>query len=527
MIQKLNALTLRWPKWSCFFMGLVSAFAMPPFHVWPALALGLSMAVIIIGRQGNPWRGGWCTFFYGVGFFTMGLWWIANALLLDLTDYWWAIVFSVFGLPVLLSLLWFVAGYVTCRFTRPNTLARGLLILTTIAAAEYGRAFNLSGFPWNLFGYMWSNVPPVMQLASLGGAYFVTALTFLWMGFPALARLASPSVRRVVILAAVVLTTFVGGYVWGAIRLAYHPTTYRDDIAVAIVQPNLTPDEKWEADAALPHFMRHVNISEQALDSIKDPEGKIKSVAIVWPETSLDERLLLTVPEAPKALLALMGGHPYQTRLVSGLWREVASDTGTHMPNYYNSIGAVSVTSDNKLNLDDLYDKHHLVPFGEYVPLEETLGLTPLVGFAGFKWGTGPKVLHSSGLPPFAPMICFEAIFPWYATSPGAEWLVNTSNDGWYGNTAGPYQHLTMTQFRAVEQGKPVARSATTGISAVIDPYGRVVQSLDYHRRGYLVSALPTYIEKGTLYAMFGESLFFLMIALGVAVFLHLRLKQI
>lgn len=531
MIDKLNALTIRFPKWSCFIIGLIAAFAMPPFHIWPLLAFGLSMAVIIVSRQSNPWRGGWCAFYFGVGFFTMGLWWVANALMLDLTEYWWAIGFSILGLPVLLSLLWFVAGYVACRLARPHTLARGVLFLTLLCAAEYGRAFNLSGFPWNLFGYMWGNVPPLMQLASLGGAYFVTALTVLWMGLPALARLASFDAeharKRVLVLAGVTLVTFIGGYTWGALRLVNHPTQMRTDVGVAIVQPNITPDEKWEVDKTLPHFMRHVNIAQQAIDTKNIKDGGFKTVLLVWPETSLEERLIMTVPEAPQALIKLMGNHPYQTRLVSGLWREVPAETPGRLPGYFNSIGVVSVTSDGKLNLDDLYDKHHLVPFGEYVPLEKTLGLTPLVGFAGFGWGSGPKVLRSDGMPPVSPMICFEAIFPWYGASQGAEWLVNTSNDGWYGNTAGPYQHLVMTQFRAIEQGKPVARSATTGISALIDPYGRVVQSLPYNRSGFIAGALPAYLRQGTLYTMFGEALFFLMLTVGAAVFIHLRMRKI
>ncbi len=518
------ALFFNWPKTACVVLGLIASYAMAPFYVWPAMLVALSGFILIMARQTNPWRGAWCMFMFGMGYFTLGLWWVANALMMDIEDYWWAMGFSILGLPLLLSICWFIAGWVTVRLTAANTLARGVLLITLLMLAEYGRAFNLTGFPWTLFGYMWANIDAVTQLASLGGAYFVSALTVIWMGAPGLMWIARRHKLRQGVIAGIAVATFAGGYVYGAVRLNNHPTEMRTDTALVIVQPNLTPNEKWETGKEMDHFMRHVRLSQQGLDLLAKAPVLPKSVAIVWPETSLDEQLLLAVPEAPKALLDTMQGLPFRTALVSGLWRQ-ENKNESQKPDFYNSIGDISV-SDGKLNLDDIYDKHHLVPFGEFLPMEETLGLTPVVGFAGFKWGTGPKVLHSPVVPPVSPMICFEAIFPWYGASEGAEWLVNTSNDGWYGDTAGPYQHLAMTRYRAIEQGKPIARSATTGISAVIDPYGRVLQSLDYYRQGYLVSALPQYIAGGTLYIRFGEGLFFILLGLGIALTAVMRLKQ-
>jgi apolipoprotein N-acyltransferase len=174
--------------------------------------------------------------------------------------------------------------------------------------------------------------------------------------------------------------------------------------------------------------------------------------------------------------------------------------------------------------LDDVYYKHHLVPFGEFLPLEDVLNLTPLVGFAGFQRGPGPRVLRGHDLATgIAPMICFEAIFPWYAKSPDADWLVNTSNDGWYGNTPGPYQHLAMTRLRAIEQGIPVVRSATTGISAVIDAYGRIIESLPYGTEGSIVTPLPSKTAVQTPYSQYGESLFFIAFTICCCVFLGSR----
>ncbi|MCB1537477.1 MAG: apolipoprotein N-acyltransferase [Rhodospirillales bacterium] len=515
---------LNHPKLSVTVAGAMAAYAMAPFYIWPLMMLALCVYVLAMARITSPWRGAWTTFFFGMGFFTFGLWWIVNALMMDIRQYWWALGFSILGLPVLLSLLWFVAGWLAVRLTPPGGLARAVATLTLLMAAEYGRAFNLSGFPWNLFGYMWADVPALMQSAAIGGAYYVTFMTSLWMALPALLWLARPSRRRQVVIAVIGIGSFAASFAWGAWRLAEHPATPREDTAVVIVQPNITPDEKWRPEDAVEHFKTHIDLTRDGLSELDQHQPPFMDVAVVWPETALDEQMVMGVPEVPKLLVETLRGHPYRAAMVTGLWREDGTDS-LNQPNYYNSVGDISLVG-GKLNLDDVYNKHHLVPFGEYIPLEQTLHMKPIVGFAGFKWGTGPKVLQSPVVPPVAPMICFEAIFPWYGKSEGAQWLVNTSNDGWYGDTAGPYQHLAMTRFRAVEQGKPVIRSATTGISAVIGPYGRVLRSVAFNHAGYIALALPDYIKGGTLYTYWGETPFFALLAAGLIVAAFLRLRN-
>lgn len=504
----------RFPKTAVLIAGALSALAMAPFFIWPLLALGVCVFVVAAASAPTPRAGGLVGFCFGMGYFTAGLHWIPNALVVDNPAFVWLVPPAMVGLPALLSLCWFAAGWFTVRFSQRGTLARSVLLLAMLAVAEYGRAFFLSGFPWNLFGYVWGFSPAMMQGAALGGIYGLTGFTIFWMATPALVwqSFSHPKIMKPLLLAAAISVTAAYGY--GTLRLAANPPALRDDFAVLIVQPSIPQRDKWDGGKAVAHFMKHVRIGARAMADYTPPPG-LKSLAVLWPETSLDGALLDQAPEAAQTLARMMSGHPYRVALVSGLWRRDGQDR------YYNSIGAFSVDGDGRLRLDSVYDKHHLVPFGEYLPLEDTLHLTPLVGFAGFQRGPGPRVLQSPATPPFTPLVCFESIFPWYAASGGADWIANVSNDGWYGDTPGPYQHLVMTRFRAIEQGKPLARAASTGISALIDPYGRVVARLGYDVSGSVLSRVPSPTLHRTPYDRMGNTLYFLTIlgAIGFFVF--------
>lgn len=513
----------KYPKTACVIAGALCAFAMAPFYAYPLMMIGISLALAVLIKQDKASTGGWCMFAFGMGFFTLGLWWIANALLIDVKTYWWAVGFSVLGLPAVLSAFWFVPGYLATRFSKSNTLGRAVLALILLGVMEYGRAFIFTGFPWNLFGYMWAGAPAIAQTAALGGVYLLTLLTLFWMAAPVLLWQARQHTKIFYATAFLIIASFAGAFAYGTTRLQNEVATHKD-IAVAIIQPNLKPDEKWEAKKAIANVMTHIAMTKSAIESIK-PTDDLKTVAIVWPETALDEGMLNALPDVAGMVANSLKSKDFSVELVTGLGRQTPADAN-NKAGYYNSLAMLS-NADGVLRADAVYDKHHLVPFGEYIPFEEIVKLTPVVGFDGFKRGPGPRTLHANGLPGATPMICFEAIFPWYAKSDDAQWLINTSNDGWYGNTPGPYQHLAMTQFRAIEQGKPVVRAATTGVSAVIDPYGRIIESLGYEKRGTIVSALPQKLSENTLYSRTGELAFFMLLG-GVFVgFLILRVKEI
>lgn len=520
MEKFLNSL-YRHPYLACVIAGCVSALAMAPANWWPLLALTISVLVLIVQRMENPKHGALCLFLFSMGYFTCGLYWVANALKVN-ASFAWAIPFAMLGLPLLLSVLWVVAGYASVKFSKPNSAARAFLFLTLLCLAEYGRAFNFSGFPWNLLGYTWADHLPMLQITALGGIYLLNGLTIYWAATPALLLTMRGRKNLQIAVCAFTFATIAAAYAYGINRLNHNPTQLRDDVIATIIQPNIKQEEKWDADKALANFNQHIDLSRQALNRIK-PTSALKSVALIWPETALDDSLLTHIPQTDKALIRLLRPHAYNLTLVSGLFREEEDQGKAH---YYNSLGVVSVRK-SQLTLEDAYDKHHLVPFGEYLPFENQLHLTPLVGFAGFAAGPGPRVIHPANLPPFSSMICFEAIFPWYAKAPEADWLVNTSNDGWYGDTPGPYQHLVMTRVRAIEQGIPIIRSATTGISAVIDSYGRIVDSLPYQKDGAVVSYLPEKITDGTTYGHQGEAWFFVYLAFIASLFAISRHKRI
>ncbi len=512
-----------YPKTAATLLGTLCALAMAPTFFWPLMIAGFSGLVLLIDRAQTPKQGAWRVFMFSMGYFTIGLYWVSNALLLKVADFWWMVGFAILGLPLLLSICWWIAGYLAVRLAPARSLARGILLVALLAAAEYARAFNLSGFPWNLPAYMWGFSLPMMQTAALGGAYLLAALTIFWAATPALVFLACPRKALQIGLGAVSTASLVACLVSGMMRLDAHPVALRDDFAAVIVQPNIDQAEKWTPGKEMDHFNRHVALTQKGLAAIPPT---VKAVAVVWPETALDEKMVLETDDVPRTLVTLLSGHPFDANMVGGLWRTDAPDAGSDTPRYYNSIAAISV-ADGKLQLDDVYDKHHLVPFGEYIPLEKTLHLTPLVGFAGFESGPGPVTLHPSGTPPATPMICFEAIFPWYAHSAGAQWLVNTSNDGWYGDTPGPYQHLVMSRFRSIEQGLPMARSATTGLSALIDPYGRTVRKLAYETEGVIAMPMPAPADAPTLYSQVGEMPFFMLLIAFAGIFAILRFRKI
>ncbi len=212
MLSKLAALSFRFPKLMCFLSGSLSALAMAPTYYWPILMAAMSLVVLVISRIERPMQGAWCIFLFGMGFFIFSLYWIANALLIKIENYWWVMGMSAFGLPLLLSICWFIAGWITVRISKPNSLARSVLFLSLLALAEYGRAYNLTGFPWNSFGYLWGFSEPMMQISSLGGAYFVTILTIFWMGLPALLWQARAQKTIAIAFAGVAVASFVASF---------------------------------------------------------------------------------------------------------------------------------------------------------------------------------------------------------------------------------------------------------------------------------------------------------------------------
>lgn len=517
-----------------FLAGSISALAMAPFFLTPVLFFTLPALVWLIDSSAAATRresfqraaaAGW---WFGFGYFLLGLFWIGEAFLVEADKFAWLMPFAVVMLPAGLALFTATATGVA-RLTWLNGVARVLVLAVAFGATEWLRGHVLTGFPWNVLGYALTAPLPLMQSASVFGIYGLTLLCVLIFAAPlvlvgdATAETASVSLRRAVLLALVPLVVL---YAWGAWRLSGEAPAMLDGVKVRIVQASIPQRDKWRPEKQREIFEDHLTLSRQ------DPSGKRDDLAgithLIWPEAAMPF-LPLQHPEALSAIGAML---PKGTQLLSGALRlknpEAAASGGAREG--YNSL----MVFGDEGNLELLYDKIHLVPFGEYLPMQawlESIGLEQLTRWrGGFSTGPVPRpLLAVAGLPSVAALICYEAIFP-AAVVQGQErpgLLVNVTNDGWFGDTTGPWQHFHQTRVRAVEEGLPIVRAANNGVSAVIDGKGRVVAMLMLNARGVVDSGIPRALET-TVYAKFGDCTFvaLVLIFIGAAIMLKYRVSD-
>jgi len=482
--------------------GMLAALAMPPIGLVPVYLISLPALVWLadgVATRRGAFLVGWS---HAFGFHVIGLYWVAVSMTVDPAFY-WMIPFGVVGLPALLSLLSGIA--VTAWWVIPGRgPGKVLLLAVLLLAGEYLRGFIFTGFPWNLPGYAWVPWLPVLQTVSLVGVYGLSLVT-LALGFVP-AMLAGPHRGRAGWGIAALLVVLAGaGTAWGWARLPDGAAATVPDIRLRLVQPNIPQELKWVRELWDQHFE---NLSELTLQA---PEGAPPTV-VIWPETAIPY-MVTSSPTTRQALAQLV---PEDGLLITGAPRtEEMADGGRR---YFNSLVAV----DGAGAIQGVYDKHHLVPFGEYMPLGRYLPLQSIAGRSvDYSFGAGPTTLALPGLPPVAPFICYEAIFPGAVTGearPG--WLLNITNDGWFGRTWGPHQHFATAVTRAVEEGLPLVRVAGTGISGVVDPYGRTLERLDLGERGIIDHDLPAALRP-TPYARWRDlplaALALLFTAIGLA----------
>jgi apolipoprotein N-acyltransferase len=478
--------------------GGVFALGFAPFNFFPAMLAGLAVLVLLMdGRAARPKpvRGGAALGWgFGFGQFAVGMHWIFYPFLVDPLEHAWQIPFVVVLFPGGLALFAAFACAVALRLWTSGA-SRILTFTVCYAVAEWLRGHVLTGLPWNLPAYGWGASLAVMQSAALFGAYGLSLLTVLFGA--SLADLFAAKGRWLPIV-----TTGLFAVLWlgGAIRLGATPTVLAADVRLRLVQPNIPQDEKYARDLIGRNWQRLIDLSTQKSDT--------PPTVIVWPEAA-PPVLLQRSPEALDRIAVLTGS---SRSLITGNQRiEFGSDGRRHIFNSLYIFGHGGA-------LVGTYDKFHLVPFGEYLPLEPflaALGITKLVGFPGsFDAGDGPHTLHVPGAPDTGPLICYEILFPGAVigeTRPG--WLVNVTDDSWFGPWAGPRQHLLAARVRAIEEGLPVARAANTGISAVIDPVGRIVAELGLDETGVVDARLPQALPK-TIYARLGDLGFGLLLML-------------
>lgn len=479
--------------------GALSALAMAPFNAWPVLFLTFPIAVWLIdGAGAGRWRGvpaaAMSGFWFGLGYFVVGLYWIGYAFLVDAPTFAWLMPFAVLGLPAYLA-LFTAAGFALARLLWTRDASRLLALAISLTVTEWLRGHLLSGFPWNSFGYALSEPLALAQTASLIGLWGMTFLAVAIFASPAVLIDGSSRGRKPWIAPVAALGLLVAMAVFGAVKLSLQPTVLTK-VKLRIMQPNLQQDVKFNYGAKAQTMQKYLTLSDRA--SGPQSTGVSDANILIWPESAFPF-FLTREADAMAQIADLL---PRGTVLITGSVRAPDLPAGVRITRAYNSIYVI----DHDGSVLSVYDKLHLVPFGEYLPFQglmEKLGFVQLTRVqGGFIPGTRRRAMEIPNAPRALPLICYEAIFPGDITTrddrPG--WIINLTNDGWFGISTGPYQHLQQMRLRAIEEGLPVVRAANTGISAVIDPSGRIVARLGLGIEGVLDANLPTALPP-TIYA--------------------------
>ena len=427
----------------------------------------------------------------------VSLFWVTNALMLDVQNLWFLIPLVPIGFGLFFGLFWGMSAL--CCFIAPKGFYRILALATSLCFFEWVRSWFLTGFPWNLLGSVWIAFPPVLQSASVWGVYGLSFFSVLWFSAPSLIipqkKFFYTLLFSFILIAGLGyfrLETDNGATVWG--------------IQLRLVQPAIPQTLKWDRAAAEENFEKHIRLSRK--------EGREKVTHVIWSESA--SPFLLDTDEQARAMT--IRAVPQGGTLITGSLRKTASGQ------LANSILVI----DDVGELKTYYDKSHLVPFGEYVPLRGILPFDKVVPIASdLEAGKNVETRPIPNAPSAGLLVCYEVIFPAQVVNPRhrPKWLINVTNDGWYGISAGPYQHLAAAQMRAVEEGLPLVRVAGSGISAVISPYGQIKDFIPLGQEGVLDAPLPRALEE-TLYARFHNTIVFALIGLCGMILISKRQKS-
>jgi apolipoprotein N-acyltransferase len=467
--------------------------------------VGIAQTPPQASRLAQAWRHirpaaaiGW---WFGFGYFIAGLYWLGFALLVDAASYAWFLPFAIIGVPAGLA-IFTSFGVVLARLVWSSGALRILALAAGLTVAEWLRGHVLTGFPWNTYGYALTSSLWLAQASALIGIWMLTLIAVAAFASPAVLADRHASLRARCWLpagAAVVLAAFA---LFGASRLAAMPTRFVEGVELRLMQPNLPEDETSNYSAREEVMRRYIALSRRP--SAQRPDGMADVTHLVWPESAFPFFLAYE----GKALADIVDLLPPRAILITGAVRASRPDPDGHVRHAYNSIYVL----DHDVSVRGLYDKVHLVPFGEYLPFQdfmESLGLLQLTKIrGGYLAGEQHKPLAIPGAPPALPLICYEIIFPDEARAYEGDrpaWIINLTNDGWFGLSSGPYQHFQQARVRAIELGLPLVRAANTGISAVVDPLGRIVASLPLGVDGVLDARLPQ-PAPATVYTRIGDS---------------------
>jgi apolipoprotein N-acyltransferase len=512
-------------------LGAIAASALPPVYILPALLAFTALAWRLEGVD-SPFHSAWTGWLFGFGYHVLGLYWISNALLVESDRFAVFVPLAAIGLPMLLALFPAVMMSIVPLISRPGW-SRALAVAGLWSVAEYARGHLFTGFPWNLPAYTVSFSDALSQAASWIGAYGLTLVVLVVAVSPAIAWGPNRPCRRLTGTIAC-MSLVIGLLLWGggaarlsSVDLAVHSvvglgpgsspgSNISKPVVIRLVQGNIPQKDKWKLALRGRHLSRYLALSRQSVPTTKaaDLPSGVAPTVIIWPETAVAGFL----GQSPELRHALSGAVPAGGSLVTG----APSFTNFRMHRVYNSLIALGQDA----TVHARYDKVHLVPFGEYVPLRGWLPLPRVAqSFADFTPGPGRRAILIDGLGLISPLICYEIIFPNQVTGVGErpKALLNLTNDAWYGRSSGPYQHLAISRMRAIEEGIPLIRVANTGISGIYDAYGRPTVQIGLGEAGAADGFLPLSTKSKTLYGRLGDKLYWILFLLLCASALIVR----
>lgn len=453
--------------------GVIAATGQAPFDLWFLSLIGLGLGLLRVSLAGTARQGFWRGWAFGFGYFALALSWIIEPFLVDLARHGWMAPFALIGMAGGMALFWGAAGGISVRL-RMGLWGAAVLL----AAAEFLRSYIFTGFPWALIGHIWIETP-VAQWAAIIGPQGLTLLALLFGA--AIVMAGQRDWRGALVGLGFALFWITGNALQGA------PEDLTDRPVVRLVQPNAPQHQKWDP-AHIPTFFRR---------AIAASEANPRPDLIIWPETSVPvaldraDRTLAVMADAAKGVPLVFGIQRFEGRQI------------------YNSAALL----DSEGRVSQIYDKYHLVPFGEYVPFGNVMARFGIHGMAttqgdGFSAGPGPRLMDLGALGRALPLICYEAVFPndVGAAPERPAFLMQLTNDAWFGQISGPYQHLAQARLRAIEQGLPMVRAANTGVSAVIDSKGRVLAALPLGVAGHVDHPMPAPASR-TIYSVTGDLL--------------------
>ena len=523
--------------------GAVSVLAMPPFFLWPVLLITLPVLVWLIdgtspdsarlGRRVDFDRkrlllagaAGWC---FGFGFHVAGLYWLREAFLVTgggLAMLW---PLGVLGLPAYLAIYHGLAAAAAFALA-PAGLKRVAALAMALGMSEWLRGHAFTGFPWNVLGMAMTGPLTLMQSAAVLGIYGLTVAVVVMTAGPgvvlATSRGAATAEYRTV-AAALLAAPLAAMLAYGALRLRSAPPPFVEGVRLRLVQPSIPQREKWLAEKQPDFIARHIELMKRGPDG--NTQGMAGITHVIWPEAAMPFLPL----QRPQVLAAIGEALPDGVHLMAGILRMerrsapgIPPEAGTN--DDYRVFNSFAVFADDGRPIS-VYDKTHLVPFGEYLPFQgllEGIGLSSLTRQrGGFAIGPSPRpLLEIPGLPGVGPLICYEAIFPGTAAMSvqRPHVLINATNDGWFGNSTGPRQHLHQSRLRSVEDGLPLLRVANNGITAVYDAYGRELARIDLDVAGVIDTGLPGRIHP-PVYARLGD-----MVFMGLCIFIFALLMVV